>query len=347
MADDFYVLRRVLSILSGIPEASIHENASIFSFGLDSIPAIQIAGNGHKEGLTLSVADVLQGRTLKGITARMRQGKSTDHVNDALDTPETQHESMSLQEPPITSSSKAKVLTLARIRDEDVAAVLPCSAGQYFHLALWLKSGFTLGEATFAYACQKPLDVDRLLMAWRSLREKHPILRTVFAATSSKKAFQIVLKPSAIRGDAFHCIDLPDCGKNSIRYVLRQEACRHFDLWSPPAELLMIHGCDEDYVVLRLHHGLYDAVTIPRLVDDLINFYQDGELNLKPQDSLENGSMPGFPNIEASQIFWLESLDGCQQTLLQPKLQSPEPISPSFSFAKHSLNGLAELERSC
>lgn len=157
----FRKLRDVLAEISGIPAIDIVAETSIFSLGLDSLSAIQIVQTGRKEGLNVSVADILQGRTVKGISQRICQ-KDKDASKADRDQSKT--------EPTTEASLISDTLTLealryAGVRVDDVDDVLPCLPGQSYHLATWLKSERTLGEAVFTYDCRSFMDSNRLLRA--------------------------------------------------------------------------------------------------------------------------------------------------------------------------------------
>lgn len=95
---------------------------------------------------------------------------------------------------------------------------------------------------------------------------------------------QIVLKRSAIRSDAFHFLQI-ESSKMTGKIVARLASC-HFDLFLPPCELLLLKCGDWDLIILRLHHALYDALTIPILLRDLEAFYKgDNPNTIDPETS--------------------------------------------------------------
>ncbi|KAL8776543.1 MAG: hypothetical protein Q9194_003088, partial [Teloschistes cf. exilis] len=236
------VVRTLLAKASGIAEDRITEDASIFSLGLDSISGIQIAATAHKQGLNLSVADVLQGRTVKGICQRLHQRRSKAEEKDVLKGTPNQDTLL----PMISPETRSKALAMAGIRDDALEDVLPCLPGEHYHLMAWLKSDRTLGEGTFTCSSKAIRDLERLQSAWCHLRDHHAILRTIFVSTSATEALQLILKPAAIRSDAFHLIEPPPDQK--ISQVIKQIASRRFDLFSPPGELSVVRGQEKQYV---------------------------------------------------------------------------------------------------
>ncbi|KAI4193892.1 MAG: hypothetical protein LQ346_003808, partial [Caloplaca aetnensis] len=163
-------IRRLLAIVSGIQVDHITDDASIFSLSLDSISAIQIAATARKEGVKLSVADVLQGRTLRGICQRFEESQDDGAIQNGetkfLETGPSHLLALNPSPQLVSKDVKTKALSLAGVCDTDVEGILPCLPGQTYHLLTWLKSGRTLAEGTFTCACANRLSVARLLHAW-------------------------------------------------------------------------------------------------------------------------------------------------------------------------------------
>ena len=342
------IVRKVLSEISGIPEAKIASEASIFSLGLDSISAIKIAVTSRKEGLSVSVADILQGRTLMGICQRasQREDQNTIGKNDHS----RKFAALDKSDPPSSLASEFSVsnaTTTVGWSRNDIEDISPCSPGQWYHLAVWLKSGRTLGEATFTYASKENLILERLLSAWRSLRERHPILRTSFSATGSEEMVQIIFKPAALKSDSFQVIDYQGIREDMIGQIIKQKACSRFDLFSPPSELLVLRSQERDYMVLRLHHACYDAWTISILRQDLIKIYQGEKLGANSSNPYVIKSLTKASNSEGSRSHWRESLNRCQPTILRSLSRVTEVKAPSFFFVDYVVPNLSELERTC
>ncbi|KAI4159124.1 MAG: hypothetical protein L6R39_000423 [Caloplaca ligustica] len=354
--DTLRTVRALLAKVSAISVDKIADDASIFSLGLDSVSAIQIAASARKEGLTLSVADVLQGRTLKGICERLGERQSEaasegDQTKAAASdlSAEPAEGPVSMQ---ISQDVRSKALVLAGLRDEEAEKVLPCLPGQYYHFLTWLKSDRTLGEGTFAYRCDSSLDPDRLLRAWRGLRKRHPVLRTVFVPVSEKEALQIVLKATAIKSDAFQCIDYaPPTGVNATSEIVKYTASRRFDGFSPPVELCLAasHGGRHE-ISLKLHHALYDAWTIGKIIDDLSAFYEGRDLPPVPDTSSLIQDILRASTAQSAQNYWRKSLQSCHETILSqtpPTSPSSQPGRQGYFFTRNVTRDLRKLESKC
>lgn len=339
---DLECIRTALSEVSGISEENIPVNASIFSLGLDSIAAIRVAATCRKQGYGVSVADVLQERSLGGICRRLRQRAPEQNSH-------AEHQSTLMN-----TKSRSKALVLVNVKDEDVEDVLPCLAGQSYHLATWLKSRQTMCEAVFTYQSPRTLNADNLRSVWSGLRERHSVLRTVFVALSPKKAVQVVLKPSALSDDSFKCIKAPGDSEDRIIDEIKKEAKQPFDFLSPPSKLLLIRGDTQVFVALKLHHAIYDAWTVQTLVEDLAALYQDIHLPSPPRfDSFIDHTMRSL-HTKAEEVYWRKSLEHCQQTLLQPSTTQCDTLVPTttnptpvFVSIKRAISNLQSLETTC
>lgn len=339
---DLENIRTVLSEVSGIPLESILVNASIFSLGLDSISAIQVAGTCRKQGYAVSVADVLQGRNLGGICQRLRERN-----------PE-QNSQAENQGTLVSAELRSKALVLANLKDDDIEDTLPCLAGQLYHLATWLKSRRTMCEAVWTYRCSNNLNIDDLRSAWRGLRERHSVLRTTFVALSPKETVQMVLKSSALNHDSFKCIEAPHGSTDGPTDLIEREAKKPFDMFSPASKLCLVRGDTEDFAVLKLHHATYDAWTIQTLVEDLAALYRGVNLPSVPRfDSFIYHTIHSL-HTEREEVYWLKSLKQCQRTLLQPSISQPDPAVHTFTnstsiFAsiKSGIANLQYLETAC
>lgn len=336
---DLDTIKTALSEVSGFSLESISINASIFSLGLDSISAIRVAATCRKHGHGVSVADVLQGRSLEGICQRLRERNSGQTTE------------IKLQRTLVSAGSRSKALILANVKDEDIEDVLPCLAGQLFHLATWLKSRRTMFEATWTYQCFKRLNIDDLKSAWRALRERHPVLRTIFVALSPKKVIQIILKHSALTDDSLKCIEAPGDSKDRLINLIKLEAKQPFDLFSPPAQLRLIRGDTQDFVTLKLHHATYDAWTIPTIIEDLAALYHGIRLpSPTPFEPFVHHTTHAL-YTPPEKAYWLKSLQNSQPTLLrlaknQPSTPTPTPTSITLTL-KSALPNLHTLETLC
>ncbi|KAL8757773.1 MAG: hypothetical protein Q9199_001985 [Rusavskia elegans] len=255
----------------------------------------------------------------------------------------------------VSAGIQSKVLALAGLRVDDVEDILPCLAGQVFHLMTWLKSGRTRSEATFSYRCREPLDPTRLLNAWRTLRQRHPILRTVFISSSGTEVMQAVLRPAAIRSDGFQCIGYWAGDEDTTDRVVMQIAAGRFDSFSPPVELFLAQcTAGYDILVLKLHHALYDAWTIDLIIHELCTLYEGKGPSPILHSTTLIREMLRSSAAESSRDYWRNSLAGCQKTILTTTNRPARGLPlrdrrsrRSFFFVRRAVHGLHQWECRC
>ncbi|KAL9023404.1 MAG: hypothetical protein Q9180_008249, partial [Flavoplaca navasiana] len=332
---DMDAIREALSVVSQIPSKDIPPDTSIFSLGLDSIAAIRVAATCRQKGYAISVADVLQGRTVRRICQRLRE--RTDE--EGPDLPDQEIDTL------VPSDTKAKALAVLDVKAEEVEQISPCLAGQVFHLASWLKTNRTTCEAVFTYKSSPDLVITSLRSAWKELCKRHPILRTVFVATSPGEVVQIILGPSKVKDNSFSSTN----ANAPPHDLIQQEAAEHFSLFVPPAKLQHIHQDNQDLILLKLHHAIYDAWTIPTLISDLAALYQN--INLPPLQPFIPFIAHTLKTLQNSQQqdYWRRSLANAQPTLLTPPAtNTPSPSTPSiFISFPSAIPSLSAITQKC
>ena len=330
-------IQQVLSQVSNTPLTNIQEETSIFSLGLDSLSAISVASFGRSKGLSITVADILRGRTVRGIAQQI--------LNTSIESKTTAgsiRAEKDLKSKYVSSDVSAKL----GLQVEEIASIKPCFPGQSFHLALWSMSARTLGEAVMSFKSQQNLDAQKLSNAWHSLCVRNPILRTTFIATREQEVIQVIMKtPMAyfceIRVDELHGSKVRD-----LDDLISQETAKPFDLYNVPARLVLVQGFDTTYVLLHLHHALYDAVTLPRLIEDLCSTYEHpDEVGITTSQSNEMTALP--PNSTACKDYWLRSLHDAKPTIFKSRDKKSHAEGGGFYFERQVIPGLAMLEHQC
>lgn len=326
-------IRGAMSRIVNVPVESIELSTNIFSIGLDSIAAIQVASQCRNEGFRIGVADIIQGVTLGRICRLIHAINANDESVGPVDQ----------VGPTLQPPEESAVLAKLGLAKDDVEDILPVLAGQDYHLASWLASGRTLFEPTWTFKATKPLDPDKLAQAWHALQERHSILRTCFASTSNPdQAVQVVLKPRNISPTNFTVANLPDDStplEAAVKAAIRRISHTPSDLFTPPVRLHLIRSpTSGDALLLTLHHATYDAWSIPRLLSDLTALYISTPLPpvtspfapfiASTHHSLSHLSLPSF---------WRHHLAHCTPTLLLPPTDSsPSSSSRPQTFLLHT-----------
>ncbi|CBF89140.1 hypothetical protein AN0607.2 [Aspergillus nidulans FGSC A4] len=311
-------IRSVLADVVGISTDDIKPTTSIFNLGLDSLSAIRLASLCRTKGLKVSVGDILQGNTLRGISTRVQL---ESEVSTTTNGHNPVHGTSSLiKDYPHVEQTVISNLHLSK---EEIETIIPVLPGQFHHLVGWLKSDRKLFEAPWAFVARddKRINADKLQCAWADLRKRHPVLRTAFAATSDSEAVQIVLRTPAENSDAFRVIESADNIADLARAHAREEALHPSSLSSPPVRLRHLKAADRDGILLIIHHSLYDAWSIPMLVSELGKLYDDQPTDFTTAPdfpALVDFSLRALSNLDVNEKdYWTSTLKPATPTLVR------------------------------
>ncbi|KAF3388422.1 Nonribosomal peptide synthetase 2 [Penicillium rolfsii] len=313
------VLKSICSEITQVPVEKIYDSTNIFSLGIDSILALDITARCRKAGLIISVSDILEGQTIHGIL--MNSSKSVvENANpnglgseDALNVPE---------------DARRKALSILSLSEGDVEAIVPCLSGQLFYISSWLRSKRSTGEFTFALRCRRKIDPASLRRAWSQLRKHHSILRTSFAGISSLDILQVILK--AQRAEEESKIDVQQSSgelRSFIEELIQSDRHNPYDLFTPPVRLRLVQHDDGDVILLCLHHSLYDAWSLPILIQDLEALYERKPVSASCEFVSFVAHAIEKNKCEASKAYWNSALSRSQRTLVgKVSLTDQSPI---------------------
>lgn len=239
-------IRQVMAQVSKLSADDISPTATIESLGIDSISAIKVTALLRKQSIKISVSEFLKAQTSK---------RMAEVVESAAGAPELDRKpAKDIVADYLQHVDMPQTLASAGIDIDNVERVLPAAAGQTYMLAMWQHSGGELFYPTFDYHIETGSKVDALHAAWKSVVARNDVLRTVFCMSSQddKTLLQIVLKTAP---DTFFETDAPVV-KGRVQPLVQAVAKKSRG------------GYD---LKLRIHHALYDAVSLPRLIEDFKN----------------------------------------------------------------------------
>lgn len=281
-------IRNVLSIVSGVPQDSIDKDANIFQLGLDSISAIKVAALLKKQSVKLVVSDMLKAGTIEKMALVVNKNQvniTQDEIDRGL----------------MESLEGLDVNSLLRsygIDPQDTETTIPATAGQTYFLAMHSLNPDVF-YPKFYYLASAQFNPQVLNRAWSRLIDETPILRTTFLATGNLQVpyVQTVLKsvhsPPTWHDDLNHAI--------SIRR----------DFGSVPVALHVCRTSRGVAFMLHLHHALYDAVSLPHMMNRLAQLCSDGKS--EPKHTSQNVShLVAFQHVhspvDVRRQFWQKYL---------------------------------------
>ncbi|KAK0664701.1 Nonribosomal peptide synthetase 2 [Lasiodiplodia hormozganensis] len=302
-------VRGAMSRVVNVPVESIELSTNIFSIGLDSIAAIQVASQCRKAGFRIGVADIIAGVTLGRIC------RSIASIN-SLQESAAPAEKLA---PVLNAEEESAVFAKLNVTKDDVEDILPTLAGQDYHIASWLASGRTLYEPTWTFRATKRLDTEKLSQAWHALQERHSIMRTAFVVARPDQAVQVVLKASKIASGTFTVEEVTGELESAVKATVKRISHTPSDLFTPPVRLHLVRSSSDgaDALLITMHHTTYDAWTMSRLVADLLELYSGKapESTPPPFADLVNFTQRSLAAVD-QRAFWRQHLEGCSPTTI-------------------------------
>lgn len=322
------VIRKILALVSHTPEEDITADMTIFHIGLDSISAIKVASLLRKHGVTLSVGEILSAGTvdqMARIADEKVPGIESDDENDDL----VPNIHLTIDEATLSAN--------ANIKEDNIERILPVTAGQVYMLSGWLNSHGANFYAVFNYRLKGSASLEAIKEAWKTLVLRNTVLRTVFLKTNKERTpyVQVVLR--SIEADVTDVSSLTDPKATALKAeVASKQPFAHIFVSKPEPSASW-------RMQLKIHHALYDGVSLPLIVQQLQDLCSGVEV-AAPIDAL-----PGLLSMTTTQSavqsrkhFWMKYLKDMEQRFLcQP---SAPPISRSEIFTPALLPSVSALE---
>ncbi|UNI17970.1 NRPS [Purpureocillium takamizusanense] len=270
------LIRETLSQVSGVPEESIKPSSTIYHLGLDSISSIKLSVLLRKRGITLRPRDLATASSIRELakmaTITEENAGAVGRKNEAWVPPDDLNVDRLVSESGISMS--------------DVERILPATPLQVYMLTAWSKSGGSVFYPDFCYRIGGVAERAQFHRAWDALVAVTPILRTRFIATGSK--------------------DLP-----FMQVVASADALQSKRVTQPLSRIFVEGGQSDGVMTFRLaiHHSLYDGVSLPAIVAQLVSLLNDdGKAAAVEPDIAPWASFAALPLTERSRndrkAFW-------------------------------------------
>ncbi|KAH0601902.1 Nonribosomal Peptide Synthetase [Metarhizium humberi] len=252
-------IRKVVSKISGVSEAAIRRETTIFQVGLDSINAVQVASALRSQNLPVSSSDVIECSSCSKLASRINQKSE-----------ELKQENVWIDFSAFQNQVKPYVLEKLRPTTE-IEAILPCTAVQNAMLMAFMHSDEANYLNSLSFKIKETVDINSLFVAWKLLHGQHPMLRTGFVPVShTDSTFAMVRQKST---SLTHPITLFD-GRPFVLEDWKAE-CRSFmlaNLHEPPWRVALVNTGSQMLMHIVIHHALYDAQSLDGLFQGLSGF---------------------------------------------------------------------------
>ncbi|KAK0710305.1 hypothetical protein B0T26DRAFT_654462 [Lasiosphaeria miniovina] len=315
-------IRSVLAEVSGVSAASILKTHTIYHLGLDSISAIKASSSLRNAGIAIGFRDMLKANSILDMAKHVLALTLV-----SIDTP-SDEEVIPIEPDGLSQLSNSTSVSLALRRsllDKSlIEEVLPTTPMQVHMLSAWQNSKGSVFFPEFTYSLAGALGIATIASAWDRLVAESPILRTTFVSTISSEfpILQIVVRPESVQQNApapslpmWTSAPLPTPCQSYCLMTVKQQAGGEW----------LLH--------LKIHHALYDAVSLPALMNRFIVLCNGEVTNSKAQNfnstwrkMLSNQLSPS--NQVSREQFWTAYLSGAQPAILPLGLTLSDPQIP-------------------
>lgn len=303
-------IRSVIAEMAGVEPASVNKRHNLYHLGLDSIRAIKVSSALRKRGVTVTVRDLIQASSIQDMAAKTSEAVSVIEKSMGISSAEALTNALSIIQ-------VDQVLAHAGFGTADVAEILPATAMQTHMLSVWHNAKGAVFYPEFRYRLAGVNGIQLVEQAWDRLIDQNPILRIIFLATGSDKIpfLQVVLP-----------------AKSSVRNPFVSFSVRHLDNDNNDKSL---------FLRLRIHHALYDGVSLPLIMSQFKALLgQESVLLDSEQQSLSwKLLLASSFDVRASQrrrSFWLEYLRDCSST--PSSIESAHGIRPTTADSGFSMD---------
>ncbi|KAJ6068698.1 hypothetical protein N7499_010585 [Penicillium canescens] len=298
-------VREVVSSVLNLPVAEVFMNASFLSLGGDSITAMQTSSRSRSRGIQCAVKSILKSKSLRQIATEATV------MNSSASLTKTDGQAFRLLPSMHPSDLDEWVKKLGYTGLPDIEDAYGCSP---------MQEGILISQAQapetykFSAVCSiravdtlKPLNMDRLLLAWSRVVASHPVLRTFFIEGLSGDSLysQIVLKNYTPRVERARSLE------SLLRYD--QEHPVDYNEPVPPHRMTVFEAKDLLYFNLELSHTLIDGASMPLLLGDIRAAYD----NAIPPGPLYSDYIAFWQRQprEATTSFWSKYLENMQPAM--------------------------------
>ena len=247
-----------------ISSQSISANDSFLGIGGDSVGIMQLVGAAREQGLAFTVADVFHhprledlARLIKPVEAPVEGIPCFALLGPEIDPMECQ-----------ATAARQCAVTVAQIED-----LYPCTPLQEGLLSITSRTGDYIDQSILEL--HDVVDLVRFQNVWETVVQSTPILRTRIVSLPQQGLTQAVLTT----GPTVH-------RAHDLETYIHHDSQLSMGLGTPLARLAIVDPVDDGsstpqrYLVVTMHHAVYDAWSIPLLLDQVIKLYHQETLSV-------------------------------------------------------------------
>ena len=300
-------IQRLCADVLGLLSDHVDIDSDFFHIGGDSIKAMQLVSHARREGMSITVGQILRSTALADL------GKASPQP---YGLPKDEVLSNGHTEPMDAHLLRSLPWQALAFQEHDVVDVLPTIELQAFSASRPQNYWFL--------ELKGPLDTAQLKWASLELIQHHTILRTAFVL-QKEKTLQVVLRQLTSP-----LIELDTCGTDLMAFAVaysRKDSRSQRLYGEPPLRLTLVRRHHEHHVlIMRLSHAQYDGLSIVILMKNLMDLYQKRDM----------GTATSFTDYtryclrsytEEALAYWSGLLRGSSMTVLSTQRPELAPVA--------------------
>ncbi|OAA46747.1 Amino acid adenylation [Beauveria brongniartii RCEF 3172] len=286
-------------------------NESFLHLGGNSIDAMQVAAEGRKVGIELTVADILRYPILHELAEKVVGQRNAPH--------QVEFETFALIDGGDYETIVQDISGLCNLNPVLVQDAYPCTPLQEGIMALSLKRPQSyIRQGVFQISAS--VSLENLKAAWEEVVRRTPILRTRIVQHHELGMLQVVVDEKI--DWRYAC---------SLRDYLETDSEELMELGHPLTRYALItdESASFKWLVWTAHHALYDGWSLKLVADALSRAYEGLSIDCGPGMQTFLRYIKDQSNTTAPE-YWRRALDHYASTAfppLPPHVQQPEPNS--------------------
>jgi aryl carrier-like protein len=354
---DTEIVLEVVAQVAQVAKDEISPSTTLYHLGLDSISAIKVCSRLKKRGILISVSNLLRAENVEAIAKAVVHSKPSDSNGTLGEIHESAFEEISE-----VVHSAQEHRAVVGIPDDLVEASLPTTAGQIYMLKHWVQSRGSLFFDTFYFiVAPSSTSIQHLQRAVTKWIENGSMLRTTFTQTSNKDMpfVQHIIKAENV--EVVH-ESIPFGAKPNSGHVRSGRFMTKTKMRSGPQnEFENLFAVSVTYETsktqswklgVRIHHALYDGVSLPALLSDLESLILASSSSSSSSSSSKQKGTRAFSDYttdsfvsahdRSARSFWTAYLTALQPTSTGHELNQRGAHSKRLSQYRPQFIGSAE-----
>ncbi|QQR01168.1 amino acid adenylation domain-containing protein [Enterocloster clostridioformis] len=271
-------------------------NDNFFELGGDSLKAIQISAKAKKENIDISIADVYKYRNIANLVSSMELGNV---VNDFVEIPKA----MEAESYPMSSAQRRLYIMNEMMGPNTTYNIFGMLSIKELQLS-------------------EPLDEKKLQSAFDKLLEQEEILRTSFHMESGSLV-QTIEKEARVLVETSK-VEKIDFQAEYEKFV------KPFNLSKAPLLRVKLISTPEDiYLLLDIHHIIFDLISKPIILREIKELYEGRELPKRRIQYKDYSMWQASQDYSVQEAYWKEEFSG-EIPILNLRTDYPRPQEQSY-----------------